>query len=150
MFIRHFEGHKDLDVLVEFEDLCFPNYGWSRSEYEDIIGDPDLVFFMVFESEEEKQIIAYGFGFKNQGDEFWFNGNAVHPDFRRKGLGNLMIALREVAARVAGDKRISVEMSTINHSSIAMHKKAGFKPTGEIVEKYYRNGEDALKMEKEL
>ena len=150
MFVRHFKGHDDLDMIVDFEELCFPDYGWSRGEYEDIVDDPDLVFFLVFDNEQENQLIAYGFGFKNQGEEFWFNGNAVHPDYRRKGLGHLMIHMREVAAKLAGDRRILVEMSTVNHSSIAMHKKAGFKPTGEIVKEYYRNGEDALKMEKEL
>jgi len=150
VYIRTFKGHEDLDIVLELERICFPETGWSREEYEEIIDDPNLVFYMVFDSPEENILIADCFAFVNIGGETHFNSNSVHPDYRRMGLGGLMIKLREAAGRLAGDKKVKVEMSVNNKSSIAMHKKYGYKPTGVIIIEYYRNGDDAMQMEKEL
>lgn len=150
MFVRHFRGIEDLNIVVELEDICFPDTGWDRDQYMELIDDPDLIFILIFDSSDENQLIGACFGFVNQGEETWFNSNAVHPDYRRMGLGDLMIKLRETAGKLAGDKRILVEMSVNNPGSIAMHKKAGFKPNGNIIENYYANGDDAIQMEKLL
>ncbi len=150
MYIRHFKGEEDLDIVLELENICFSDTAWGKEEYSELIDDPDLIFILIFDNVKENQLIAACFGFTNQGDEMWFNSNAVHPDYRRMGLGSLMIKLRETAGRIAKDQRILVEMSVNNKASIAMHKKAGFKPNGNIIDNYYPNGDDALQMEKKL
>jgi [ribosomal protein S18]-alanine N-acetyltransferase len=71
---------------------------------------------------------------------------AVHPDFRRQGIGEqvLLHALRSV--RVEGARRAFLEVRAGNAAAQAMYFKYGFEVVG-IRPRYYRdNNEDALLM----
>ncbi len=71
---------------------------------------------------------------------------AVHPDFRRQGLGEqiLLSAIRDV--RKEGAQRVFLEVRIGNVAAQAMYKKYGFEIAG-IRPRYYRdNNEDALLM----
>jgi ribosomal-protein-alanine N-acetyltransferase len=71
---------------------------------------------------------------------------AVHPDFRRQGLGEqiLLHALRSVQEE--GARRAFLEVRAGNSAAQAMYKKYGFEITG-VRRRYYKdNNEDALLM----
>ena len=71
---------------------------------------------------------------------------AVHPDFRRQGLGEqiLLHALRAVQAE--GARRAFLEVRAGNTAAQALYKKYGFEIAG-IRRGYYKdNNEDALLM----
>jgi ribosomal-protein-alanine N-acetyltransferase len=71
---------------------------------------------------------------------------ATHPDFRRQGIGEMILlhALREVAAE--GAQRAFLEVRLGNLAAQAMYKKYGFIVDG-LRPKYYRdNNEDAILM----
>jgi len=71
---------------------------------------------------------------------------AVHPDFRRQGIGEqiLLHALRGVQDE--GARRAFLEVRAGNAAAQAMYKKYGFEITG-VRPGYYRdNNEDAMLM----
>jgi [ribosomal protein S18]-alanine N-acetyltransferase len=74
---------------------------------------------------------------------------AVHPDFRRKGIGEqiLLHALRAVQAE--GARRAFLEVRAGNSAAQAMYKKYGFEITGVRPGYYKDNHEDALLMDLE-
>lgn len=72
---------------------------------------------------------------------------AVHPDFRRQGIGEqiLLHALKQV--RDEGAQRAFLEVRAGNLGAQAMYKKYGFVVTG-VRPRYYKdNNEDALLMD---
>jgi ribosomal-protein-alanine N-acetyltransferase len=71
---------------------------------------------------------------------------AVHPNFRRQGIGEeiMLYALR--AAQDEGAHRAFLEVRAGNTAAQAMYKKYGFEVTG-VRPRYYKdNNEDALLM----
>jgi ribosomal-protein-alanine N-acetyltransferase len=72
---------------------------------------------------------------------------AVHPDNRRKGLGERL--LTELEKRLSKDRPLKLEVRQSNSSAIQLYLKNGFRRTG-FTEAYYADGEDAIIMEKSL
>lgn len=80
-------------------------------------------------------------------DEVHIATIAVHPDFRRQGIGEqiLLSALR--SAKDEGAQRAFLEVRAGNAAAQAMYKKYGFTITG-VRPRYYKdNNEDAFLMD---
>jgi ribosomal-protein-alanine N-acetyltransferase len=74
---------------------------------------------------------------------------AVHPDFRRQGIGEKILIHALRAAQGEGVQRAFLEVRAGNTAAQAMYKKYGFEFTG-IRPGYYKdNNEDALLMDLE-
>jgi ribosomal-protein-alanine N-acetyltransferase len=71
---------------------------------------------------------------------------AVHPDFRRQGIGEqvLLAALR--AARAEGARWAFLEVRAGNTAAQAMYRKYGFVVDGRRPKYYKDNNEDAILM----
>jgi ribosomal-protein-alanine N-acetyltransferase len=72
---------------------------------------------------------------------------AVHPDNRRKSLGERL--LTELEKRLSKDRPLKLEVRQSNFSAIQLYLKNGFRRTG-LTEGYYADGEDAIIMEKTI
>jgi [ribosomal protein S18]-alanine N-acetyltransferase len=71
---------------------------------------------------------------------------AVHPDFRRQGLGEQILLHALKAVRDEGARRAFLEVRAGNSAAQAMYEKYGFEVAG-VRPGYYRdNNEDALLM----
>jgi ribosomal-protein-alanine N-acetyltransferase len=71
---------------------------------------------------------------------------AVHPDFRRQGLGEQILLSAVRAVHVEGARRVFLEVRAGNVAAQALYKKYGFEIAG-VRPRYYRdNDEDALLM----
>ena len=55
------------------------------------------------------------------------NGVGIHPDFRRKGLGRLLMTASLVRAAQNGMKELILEVDITNHRAIALYEQLGFK-----------------------
>jgi [ribosomal protein S18]-alanine N-acetyltransferase len=66
----------------------------------------------------------------------------VHPQFRRQGLGEVLLYGLFVAAHQRGLTRATLEVSSQNHAAIALYEKIGFQRAG-CRKGYYDNGDDA-------
>ncbi len=70
---------------------------------------------------------------------------AVKREFRRRGIGKML--LREVIrrARSKGIKRLTLEVRVSNRAAQELYKKLGFEVAG-VLESYYSDGESAYLM----
>lgn len=68
----------------------------------------------------------------------------VHPDYRRQGLGQMLLytLLQEAVARKL--KWATLEVEASNNRAIALYKKFSFKTVGKRKGYYQKTGEDAL------
>jgi [ribosomal protein S18]-alanine N-acetyltransferase len=73
----------------------------------------------------------------------------VLEDYRRQGIGTLLLSASEEKMTSRGGKRIVLETATTNKAAIALWKKHGYRQLGTI-EGYYGWGLDAFRMGKDL
>lgn len=71
---------------------------------------------------------------------------AVHPDFRRQGIGEQILCHALRAAEGEGARRAFLEVRAGNAAAQAMYKKYGFEVAGVRPGYYKDNNEDALLM----
>jgi len=69
---------------------------------------------------------------------------AVHPDYQRQGLGQLMLLALLTAACDRQLERATLEVRVSNQAAIALYTKFGFQVAGTRKRYYQDNGEDAL------
>ena len=74
---------------------------------------------------------------------------AVHPDHRRKGVGEALVVALEEALKAQESTCLTLEVRASNDPAKALYEKLGFSEVGRR-KNYYRNPkEDALIMRKE-
>ncbi|RLE67442.1 MAG: hypothetical protein DRJ43_07425 [Thermoprotei archaeon] len=74
---------------------------------------------------------------------------AVHPEWRRRGVGKrLMLQLLEKMRRM-GVRWVRLEVRVSNEAAINLYRRLGFSIEG-VLKGYYRDGEDAYLMIKVL
>ncbi len=74
---------------------------------------------------------------------------AVLPKHRRRGIATGLMETVEERAVKQGVEKIFLEVRVTNYPAIQLYKKLGYKITN-ILKGYYRDGEDAYLMEKEI
>jgi len=97
---------------------------------------------------KESQVIGY-VGFRFQPTEAHVSTIAVHPDWRGKGLGELLLLTAMEKALERGVSVVSLEVRPSNQVAQYLYHKYGFRFTG-VHRGYYRDGEDAWLMEVEI
>ena len=126
---------KDLSAVVAIENLSFkapkPESVFIEDEHKYLVardGDRVVGYIGIEEISGEKHII----------------NTAVHPDYRRQGVGQLLIK------RILNKKDIFfLEVRVSNQPAIKLYEKFGFKNVG-LRKKYYQdNSEDAIIMRRE-
>lgn len=75
---------------------------------------------------------------------------AVHPDFRRCGIGQMLLNSAIGDVKKTGCKNIFLEVRESNSDSIRFYEKAGFSQTGERKNYYIKPVENAVIMRLEL
>ncbi len=71
---------------------------------------------------------------------------AVHPDYRRRGIGRMLLAQGLLAAQARGADLAYLEVRRSNLGAQAMYLAFGFEIVGERRKYYQDNNEDALLM----
>jgi ribosomal-protein-alanine N-acetyltransferase len=83
-------------------------------------------------------------------DEAHILNIAVHPDYRRMGLGTHLMGFYCEFCRAMKVKTLTLDVRKSNHSAIDMYLKMGFRKVGLRPRYYADNGEDALILGLEL
>lgn len=83
-----------------------------------------------FVAERDGRLIGFATGFVSQTDarEAYLHFAGIHPDFRRKGLGEALYRRFFAAARGLRCTRVRCVTSPVNRGSIAFHLRLGFSP----------------------
>jgi ribosomal-protein-alanine N-acetyltransferase len=74
---------------------------------------------------------------------------AIHPDYRRSGIGSLLLNETEIMSRKFGIRKIYLEVRKSNASAQAFWQKMGFEIL-DILPGFYADGEEALRMRKSI
>jgi ribosomal-protein-alanine N-acetyltransferase len=129
-----------LDAILALDSLCF-HHPWTRADYERELGDPARCFLYV--AKIDGTTVAYC-SFWRVFDEVHVNNFAVHPAWRRRGIGRDLLAHVLAEARRLGAPRATLEVRTSNHAAIAMYEAGGFARAGVRRAYYTHPVEDAL------
>lgn len=138
--VRYME-YQDVSAVAEIEKLSFSS-PWTEQMIEEEI-DNDFAFMFV--AQEDGVICGYC-GVQLMVGEGYITNIAVHPEFRRKGIGRLLVQKLIDLAEEAEAEFLTLEVRESNIPAIALYTSMGFETVG-VRSRYYTNPtEDALLM----
>jgi ribosomal protein S18 acetylase RimI-like enzyme len=127
---------KDLPQMVELLAVLFtdeaefqPNADKQRRALEQILHNPSIGTLYV--AREGKRVIAmasllYTISTAEGGKAAWFEDLVVHPDERKRGIGEALLKHVVTEARAASITRITLLTDMQNERAQAMYRRAGF------------------------
>ena len=127
---------KDLPQLVELLVLLFtdeaefqPNAEKQKRALEAILANPTIG--RLFVAREGKRVIAmasllYTVSTAEGGKAAWFEDLVVHPDERKRGIGEALLKVVVDHARAEGILRITLLTDMQNERAQALYRRAGF------------------------
>jgi ribosomal-protein-alanine N-acetyltransferase len=128
----------DLDSILQIESQSFPKspYDWTTFlNLHTLYPETFLVYVSTNQGQKEEEIWGYII-FTQEGHIISI---AVHPHYRRQGIGAQLLQRAMKTPRL---KRVWAEVRRSNQGAQAFYAKMGFQIT-ELVPNYYGN-EDAL------
>jgi len=133
---------RDIRPMAEMDILCF-SAPWSEVSFRKEIKENRLAFYIV--AEMSGRMVGYA-GLWSIVDEGHITNVAVHPDFRRKGIGEALITVLLKHTLENGILSHTLEVRASNDPAISLYMKFGFEPAGLRKNYYEDNGEDAIIM----
>jgi ribosomal-protein-alanine N-acetyltransferase len=131
--------------VAELEKICFSD-PWSEKSVASELTNPLSLWLVAV---EDDRVTGYVGSQSVMGEADMMNV-AVHPDFRRQGVAELLV--RELVAALAKKDNhcLTLEVRASNAPAISLYEKLGFAQIG-LRKNYYRNPkEDALILRKEF
>ena len=131
--------------VAQLEKLCFAD-PWSEMS---IASELQSIWSYWVVAVHDDKVVGY-IGSQSSIDETDVMNVAVHPDWRRRGIAEGLIAhlIQELQNR--GSKALMLEVRASNDPATALYEKLGFQQVG-LRKNYYRNPkEDALILRKIL
>lgn len=135
-----------IDGIYRIEELSFPD-PWSKKSFTEELKNERAHYLVI--ANEEGIVMAFG-GFWDIVGEAHINNIAVHPDFRGKGLGNIIVEALIDEAKEYKLTDMTLEVRASNETAQNLYKKYGFKIAGIRREYYLDNREDAVIMWKNI
>lgn len=140
---------EDLDQVMAIETGSFGS-PWSRTHFMDELNNPDLSIPLVVDNDG---IITGYLVVWIILDECHVANIAVHPEWRRCGVGRRLMERAVEAGRERGSTRIMLEVRASNTAAIRLYESYGFVRVG-IRKNYYHDGflktEDGILMDLDL
>ncbi len=132
---------EDMNSVSELENACFkdPFPSYFLSQLADANPDTFLVAL------DRGRIVGYAV-VDDWTDHQHLVSIAVHPDSRRKGIGQ---ALLDNLTERLHDGPLRLELRKSNRSALGLYLKNEFHQIG-FAHSYYTDGEDAIQMEKAI
>ena len=137
--------YEDLNEIASLVCLCFSQVPSNVRMLAESFLSPHFVGVLL---EEDGVVTAYG-GIGVVEDEAELQLIATAEMYRRCGRGKLVLARLEEEAKKRGAKKMFLEVRVSNSSALMMYLRVGFRGIY-TRPRYYRDGEDALVMKKEL
>lgn len=153
----------DIPQVAAIDRLSFPQ-PWTEQSYRfELLENRNAHFLVAYPAESlpasawldrllgrgpRRQVVGYA-GLWVVADEGHINTLAVHPDWRRRGIGERLLQAVLDKARALGALSATLEVRVSNLAAQHLYQKFGFVEVGRR-NRYYRDGEDALLMTKSL
>jgi len=147
------EAAEPLDVaeLLELERLCF-SHPWTARHFVDSMSDPPrrrVIVVRRAQGREPPPVVAYAV-VRLAAGELQIDNVAVHPDWRRHGLGRWMMDLVLERGRRQGAEEAILEVRRGNRAARQLYESLGFRLLDTRRDYYQDPVEDALVMRKQL
>ena len=124
----------DIPAILEIEWECFREDSFSKG-----------IFYVMMEAD---RVIAYVSLLFHGGTRYLrIYSIAVHPDYRGRELGQVLMDQTIQTAGECKAAKITLEVKVTNTSAIGLYMKNGFIPVG-IKPCYYHDGSDAIYMQR--
>lgn len=144
MIIREAKS-SDLTDILEIEVVSFGSDSFSKKQFIYLITKAKGAFYVVQDGEK---VVAYiSLSFHSGTRNLRIYSIAVHPDYRSKKLGQVLIDKAIEFARTREAKKITLEVKVSNTAAIRLYQKNGFEPIS-IKCNYYHDGSDAYYMQR--
>ena len=135
----------DVPQVAELERLCFSD-PWSEKSIASELENPLALWLVAVDGER----VAGYIGSQTVPDESDMMNVAVHPDYRRQGIGEALVLELARQLKNRGSISLTLEVRSSNDSAKNLYAKLGFEQVG-CRKNYYRNPkEDALILKKML
>jgi ribosomal-protein-alanine N-acetyltransferase len=135
-------GIQDLPSILAIEKRSFPN-PWHENTFRGEIQHRTISFPLVVVHSRLNQVIGYII-FWQIGEDVQVNNIAVHPDFRRLGIGETVLKQVIELVRWRGARLITLEVRPSNTAALNLYRKLGFKMLGARKGYYTNPPEDAF------
>ena len=136
----------DLPAVLTIDRLSFPT-PWSERSYRfELERNPTSRLFVAESIGHEEPAIVGFVGYWLIVDEVHISTIAVHPDFRRMGIGEKMLINALEQAIRSGAALATLEVRVTNQAAVDLYHKYGFQIVGRRSRYYRYNNEDALLM----
>ncbi|MCD4674044.1 MAG: GNAT family N-acetyltransferase [Anaerolineaceae bacterium] len=134
----------DLNALRQIEKDCFGDQSWTLL---DLIGVLTISGMVRIKAMHAGEMIGFSAAEPKASENIaWISTIGVLPAYRRRGVAAALLAACE--ARVSMPRmRLCVRAS--NWSALRLYEAKGYLRIG-VWQDYYKNGEDALVLEKQL
>ncbi len=133
----------DIDSIIEIEAAAYGEHHWSKESFFNELSNDLAHYFCAFN--DSGKLIGYA-GTWQILEEAHLTNIAVSPDFRRRKVGEALLATVIKECRKNGVKYLTLEVRVSNSPAINMYEKYGFKSLGTRKAYYQNNNEDALIM----
>jgi [ribosomal protein S18]-alanine N-acetyltransferase len=135
---------RDAFAINQLEKICFPIDTWPLLDIIAALTFPNMVRLKAMDG---SHLVGFVLGDYRPSEKLaWIASIAVHPDYRNRGIGTALLKKCEEKIN-APLIRLSVRIS--NEDAIRLYKQKGYRVVSSWP-KYYKGGEDALVMEKQL
>ncbi len=135
----------DLPAVNELDRLSF-SLPWPMGAFENELMNPNARCWVV---ELEEQVAAVLVLWRVL-DEAHIGTVAVHPNFRRRGIGKRLLRKVMDESYAEGARMFHLEVRAGNAAAIALYEQFGFKEVNRRPRYYQNNGEDAVSMRLDL
>lgn len=131
-----------IDRVLYIEEQCFP-IPWTKEDFKREIFVNNLAHYFVAEFEDK--IIGYA-GMWHIVTEGHITNIAVLHDYRRMGVGQMLLSKQIEFAKQMQMIGITLEVRISNEAAQKLYTRNGFKPEGFRKRYYTDTGEDAVIM----
>jgi ribosomal-protein-alanine N-acetyltransferase len=134
---------EDLPAVMEIDRQSFP-LPWPERSYRYELLENPASYLLVAGNPDGPPVGFIGFWLVV--DEAHISTFAVHPDHRRQGIGEDLLAAALTLARNQGAEMATLEVRVSNRAAVDLYRKFGFRLVGRRPRYYRDNDEDAYLM----
>jgi len=141
IFIRELDEN-DAFAIMQIEPSIYGQHHWSKQTFVNELTNDKSFYYGAFDS-DTKSLLGYT-GFWLITGEAHITTLAVHPNHRRKSIGERLLINTVICARELGAQWLTLEVRESNEAAKGLYFKYGFSALG-LRKRYYQdNGENAL------
>lgn len=115
---------KDIPVLIELDDVCFPNKKPDAEEvFRNLLATPNCSIFVLI---QDQRIVGKAHVFK-ESDRARITDIGVLPDYRGRGLASTLIKYCINHALINNKSKIILDVEITNESALKLYDGLGFR-----------------------